>query len=391
MNFRVGPILIVGAGFAGAVHARSLAEAGLPVTIIDKRAHIAGNAFDEVGSDGILHHRYGPHLFHTANKRVLDWVRRFAEWTPYTHRVRAVLPDARTAPMPINLDTVNLVFGTSFQTAAEVEAHLARIAIPHAAPRNAAEYLESKIGRVLRDLFFRPYTKKMWDLDLEDLDASVVKRIPLRHDRADTYFPLADTQILPRGGYARLVENILDHPLIDVSLATAFEHSMLRAAPHAFLSMPIDEFFGCGDGDLPYRSIRFHHRSVRSERLEGPWSVTEDGVSVLNFTDDGPFSRETAWHRLPHHLVRETGRRLFTREEPCDYRDNGFDRYYPVKTADKANERLYASYAARAALHPDITFIGRCGTYRYLDMDQVINQSLMSADAWLREHAVASA
>ena len=165
MNFRVAETLVVGAGFSGAVHARSLAEAGHRVQVIDKRAHIAVNAFDEVGPEGILVHRYGPHLFHTANQRVLEWVRRFADWTPYKHRVRAVLPGARTAPMPINLDTVNEVFGTRFGSAAEVQAHLARVSVPHDKPRNAAEHLESRIGTVLTDLFFRPYTKKMWNLN----------------------------------------------------------------------------------------------------------------------------------------------------------------------------------------------------------------------------------
>ena len=333
-------------------------------------------------------HRYGPHLFHTANPRVLRWVGRFAQWLPYVHRVRALLPCGAMVPVPINIDTVNTVFGTRFTRACEVRDHLARLAVAGGDPRNAAEHLASHIGTLLTDLFFRPYTKKMWGLDLEDLDASVVKRIPLRHDREDTYFPTTDTQILPVGGYTPLVASILDHPLITVSLGTPFHHAMLRTALHAFLSMPIDEFFDFDAGELPYRSIRFHHASADGASLPAHWPGDDAGPSVVNFTDAGPYTRETAWHRLPGHIVRDTGRRTLTREEPCDYRDNGMERYYPVKTADGGNQRLYEAYAARAAALPNATFIGRCGTYRYLDMDQVINQSLMSANAWLRSHAV---
>ena len=391
MSFRVAQTLVVGAGFSGAVHARVLAEAGHRVHVIDKRPHIAGNAFDEVGPDGVMVHRYGPHLFHTANQRVLDWVSRFAEWIPYKHRVRALLPGAKTAPMPINLDTVNEVFGTDFADAAAVQAHLARIAVPHENPRNAAEHLESRIGTVLTDLFFRTYTKKMWNLDLEEMDASVVKRLPLRFDREDTYFPTSERQILPKGGYTQLINRILDHPLITVSLDTPFDHAMTRTALHTFLSMPIDEYFGFSEGELPYRSIRFHERRVEAAEVGEPWSGLADRCSVLNFTDDGIYTRETAWHLLPGHLVHDTGARLFTREEPCDYRQNNMERFYPVKTADKHNDRLYAAYVAIAAKQQDVTFIGRCGTYRYLDMDQVINQSLMGAEAWLRARALVAA
>jgi UDP-galactopyranose mutase len=379
------PILVVGAGFSGAVYARCLAEAGYEVKVIDKRPHIAGNAYDEVGPDGVRIHRYGPHLFHTANARVLAWVRRFGGWTPFTHRVKALLPGGSLAPMPVNLDTVNAVFGTRYATGAEVDAHLARISIPSPQPRNAAEYLGSRIGRELTDLFFRPYTKKMWGMDLEDMSAAVVKRIPLRTDTVDTYFPDTDEQILPDVGYTALFESIFDHPMIKVELKAEFRHDMLGDFEHAFLSMPIDEFYGFSEGELPYRSIRFHHHSAPADALPDQWKGGDEGFSVINFTDSGPFTRETAWHRLPGHLVTETGRRTLTREEPCDYRDNTFERYYPVKTADGANDEAYAKYVALSRHHADtVTFIGRCGTYRYLDMDQVINQSLMGVESWIK-------
>ncbi len=390
MSIPLQPILVVGAGLSGCVYARTLAEAGLSVLVIDKRPHVAGNAYDEIGADGILRHRYGPHLFHTANQRVLQWIRRFAEWSPYTHRVRAVLPDRRTAPLPINLDTINIVFGTDFTNNDDGQQHLTRVAVPHATIRNAADYLESRVGTLLTNLFFRPYTKKMWSLDLEDLDVSVIKRIPIRSDRVDTYFPVSDTQVLPKGGYTKFVGKILDHPLISVRTGRPFQHEMLKSAFHSFLSMPIDEFYGFSEGYLPYRSIRFHDRTVNVDQQDDVWAAVSPSVSVLNFTDTTPFTRETAWHNLPHHLVHDTGKRSFTREEPCDYVDNDFERYYPVKTADNRNEDLYKVYQKRAAASAHVTFIGRCGTYQYLDMDQVINQSLMGAEAWLKRHAMSA-
>ena len=386
-------VLVVGAGLAGAVHARRLAEAGFHVQVIDRRPHVAGNAYDEIGPDGVRVHRYGPHLFHTANQGVIDWIRQYADWVPYTHRVRALLPSGLLAPLPINLDTMNVVFGTSLADEAQARAHLAAVAVPIATPANAAEYLASRIGTELRDLFFRPYTRKMWAMDLEELDAAVVKRLPLRFDRRDTYFPDGETQLMPRDGYTAFVTNVLDHANIEVSISTAFDHAMLADAHHCFASLPIDEFYDFCEGALPYRSIRFHHRAEPLPNPAGVWKE-HDGpnFSVVNFTDDGPFTRETAWHRIPHHLQDDTGRATITREEPCDYRDNGLERYYPVKTADGANEAIYGRYKALAEGDSGrVTFIGRCGTYRYLDMDQVINQSLMSADRWLRTRDLAPA
>ncbi len=379
------PVLIVGAGFSGAVHARVLAEAGVRVHVIDQRSHVAGNAHDALNADGVRVHTYGPHLFHTANREVIHWITSRGRWRRFTHRVKAVVPEDQLVSMPINLDTINDVFGTSFERADEVNSHLARIAVAKADVRNAADYLHTRIGVELTDLFFRPYTKKMWGLDLEDLAPAVVKRIPLRTDRQDSYFPENDIQLLPEGGYTAFFEDLFAHPLISVSLSTPFEHSMVAEAEHCFAALPIDEFYGFSEGELAYRSLRFHHTSVSKESLPAIWAK-DDVHAVANFTDSGPFTRETAWHRLPGHLVHETGRRTLTREEPCDYRDNALERYYPIKTASGVNDQTYARYVERSCADAEtVTFIGRCGTYRYLDMDQVVNQSLASARAWLAE------
>jgi UDP-galactopyranose mutase len=371
----MGRILIVGAGFAGAVHARVLAEAGYAVQVIDKRPHIAGNAYDYTDANGVRVHAYGPHLFHSKSRNIIDWVRKFGVFVPYAHKVRALLPGGANVPMPVNLDTVNAVFGTGFETGAQVRAYLQTLALPIANPANAAEHLLANIGEALTDLFFRPYTQKMWGLALEEMAAAVVKRIPLRFDRRDSYFADDEIQLMPRDGYTALFERIFDHPNISVSLNTAFEKSMLGEQNFCFNAMPIDEYFGFALGELPYRSLRFHHEDVMGVPAQG-WSVT-------NFTDMGKFTRETCWHVLPQHLVHNTGRHTRTREEPCDYRDNNMERYYPVKTADDRYSALYERYKALAARAQNIQFIGRCGTYQYLDMDQVINQSLLSAQRFL--------
>jgi UDP-galactopyranose mutase len=370
-------ILVVGAGFAGATYARELAVRGWRVEVIDKRGHVAGNAHDDISPSGVRVHSYGPHLFHTNNSRVVDWITRFGAFAPYEHRVTALLPNGSLVPLPINRRTINAVFGTALATEADVRDFLERQATPCESPANAAEYLMSRIGRTLTDLFFRPYTRKMWDLDLEELDAAVVKRIPLRHDDEARYFPDDRFQMLPRDGYTALIGTILRHDNIHVSLGTEFDRAALNDVDFCFNSMPIDEYFGYHHGPLPYRSIRFTHR-------EAPDSYDLGETAVVNFTDASVYTRQTDWSRLPGHVRHRTGLRPITLEQPCDYRDNGFERYYPVKTSDGRHEAVYAKYQALAKDETKTRFIGRCGTYRYLDMDQVINQSLMGVEAFAR-------
>lgn len=374
-------ILVVGAGFAGATYARELAEGGHLVDVIDRRGHIGGNAFDETLDNGIRVHRYGPHLLHTNNERVIEWLKRFGEFAFYKHRVTALLPDSQTlVPLPINRRTINAVFGLELQDEAEVRAFLARLAVKCEKPRNAAEYLASQIGTKLTDLFFRPYTKKMWALDLEDMDAAVVKRIPLRFDDEDHYFPEDRFQMMPRDGYTAVIMRILDHPGIKVMVATPFEKAMLADYEFCFNSMPIDEYFDAAYGPLPYRSIRFSHRD---EPFEGGIGET----SVVNFTDESRFTRQTDWSRIPCHVQQHTGRKTVTSEEPCDYTENNLERYYPVKTSDGRYQAIYEKYKKLASRESRLRFIGRCGTYQYLDMDQVINQSLLGARTWLASAA----
>lgn len=372
------PVLVVGAGFAGAVAARLLADAGIAVVVIDRRNHIGGNAYDEVDSRGVRVHRYGPHLFHTNNMAVVRWLSDFTEWTLYEHRVRAMLPDGQFVPLPINRRTLSVYFAQDLPTSDSAALALSSVALSIANPRNAEEALFSRIGRDLTELFYERYTRKMWDISLSDLDASVVKRIPIRTDDEDRYFASDRFQALPKHGYAAIFDAMLKHELIDVRLETPFEKSMLKNYSASFLCMPIDEFFDFCFGELPYRSIRFHHEGIEISSINAP-------TPVVNFTDTSVYTRATYWHKLPGHWVNRGETVTRTMEEPCDYRDNGLERYYPIKTADGRYQRLYERYADLAAQERNVTFLGRCGTYQYLDMDQVVNQTLQRVGRWISD------
>ncbi len=373
-------VLIVGAGFAGAVYARELAEAGFRISVIDKRSHIAGNAYDEATEAGIRLHRYGPHLFHTNNARVVAWLQQFGEFLHYEHRVAARLPDGRHVPFPANLQTLEAVFGVKLRNEAEARLFLASQVTPIRDPKNARDHLYSSIGRNLTELFFEPYTLKMWGISLAELSPDIVKRVPIRFDAEDRYFPNDEFQLLPSAGYTKLFEKILDHENITVQLDAPFEEAMRKDYNHCFNSMAIDEYFREIHGPLPYRSIRFHHTRVSRDRVSA--------AATVNFTDKGPFTRETDWSLLPGHILGPGPWKILTHEEPCDYRDNNNERYYPVRSTDGAEEILLGKYKVMAAQIPDMTFIGRCGTYQYLDMHQVINQSLAGVRDWLKKRQI---
>lgn len=372
-------ILIVGAGFAGAVHARELADAGFEVDVIDKRNHIGGNCFDYVHESGVRIHRYGPHLFHTSSQKVVDWLTRFTEWIPYEHRVVARLSDKRLVPLPVNLDTINEVFGTRFETADAVTAFLATKSVARSEITSAEEYLYSAIGTELTDLFFRPYTSKMWGMSLSEIDAAVVRRLQIRTSRDDRYFLDDSFQAMPKDGFTTLFERMLNHPRIHVRLSEAFDKERSEQYDFCFNSMPIDEYYSFTFGELPYRSIKFH-------LIEVPITQAQSRV-VINYTDASPYTRETWWHVLPGHHIYCTNNVVQTIEEPCDYRLNNFERYYPVKSKDGRFDLVYRRYAEQRSHGGHMNFIGRCGTYQYLDMHQVINQSLMNVQNWLRDRA----
>lgn len=334
-------ILVVGAGFAGATVARELAEAGMKVTVIDERWHVAGNAFDYPDENGILVHKYGPHLFHTNNDEVFEYLSRFTDWTPYQHKVKALLKDGQYVTLPVNRETSAIV---------------------------------GKENVV--DVFIRPYTKKMWGKDIEELDPSILSRVPVRDDDNELYFPNDKHQVMPKKGYTALVGKMLTHENIDVRLNTRFTKEMEKDYGHTFNSMPIDEYYDYMFGELPYRSIKFKTLSVPFPRMLP--------AAVVNFTHDGPNTRVTEWKNIPGHGENPYATTL-TFEEPCDYKENKMQRYYPVKDVDGRNRKVYHMYE-HVANEEGKTFIGRCGTYQYLDMWMVVAQSLKTAHEYLRRH-----
>ena len=403
-------ILVVGAGFAGATVARTLAEAGHKVLVIDKRDHIGGNAYDYVNEHGIRVHKYGPHLWHTSNDEVQAWASRFTEWVPYRHQVTAQvqLKDAGPVhtPLPINHETIEDVFFGRFDVWADrnnqIEydretgemlgykrgahaAFLETLVEHHAEVTNSRQHVENSVGKELCDLFFAPYTKKMWGLELEELPVSVAARIPTNvESRSFDYFPKDTHQVLPKNGYTAMFERIFDHPNIEVQLKTSREDLMragkVSSFDHIFTSEPIDTYFGCQFGELPWRSVKMHTYSVPVPSLLP--------TPVVNFTHDGPHTRVTEWKQLPEHGSNPYWTTL-TVEEPCDYRDNQMERYYPVKTshAKCPNRELYNQYRTLAELSNHVTFIGRCGLYVYTDMAPCISSSLAVANRFLKERA----
>ncbi|MBN6776017.1 UDP-galactopyranose mutase [Pseudomonas granadensis] len=351
--------LIVGAGFAGSVIAERLAEGlGLRVLLIDRRDHIAGNAYDHYDAAGVLVHRYGPHIFHTNAQRIVDYLSRFTEWRPYEHRVLARV-DGQLVPIPINLSTLNALYGLSMNSV-EAEQFLAERAEPVATIRTSEDVVVNQIGRELYEKFFRGYTRKQWGLDPSALDKSVTSRVPTRTNEDDRYF--TDTfQIMPLHGYTQLFERMLDHPRIDLLLSTDFKH--VRDAVkyrHVIYCGPIDEYFDFQLGRLPYRSLRFEHQTLEQERYQP--------VAVVNFPDpEVPYTRITEYKHLTGQTHPSTS---ISYEFPCD---DG-DPYYPVPRPE--NAELYKRYRALAEQTPNVTFLGRLGTYKYYNMDQVVGQAL---------------
>ena len=350
--------LVVGAGFAGSVIAERLAAgSGKRVAVIDRRPHVGGNAYDERDAAGILVHRYGPHIFHTNSKAVFDYLSRFTQWRPYEHRVLASV-EGRLVPFPINALTLHMVDGIEPSEAACAR-HLASLAEPVARIRNSEDVIVSKVGRRLYELFFRGYTRKQWDCDPSALDATVIARIPVRTGFDDRYF--TDTyQAMPRDGYTKLFERMLDQPGIDVWLDTPFERAKARFRYSSVIyTGPIDEYFGYRFGRLPYRSLRFVHRTLDCERFQP--------VAVVNHPNDHRYTRVTEYKHLTGQRSRRTS---ISYEYPCW---NG-DPYYPVPNA--ANAALYKRYRALAAAESGVQFVGRLATYQYYNMDQVVAQAL---------------
>ena len=355
--------LIAGAGYAGSVIAERLAaECGQRVLVVDRRDHIAGNAYDYLDEHGVMCHRYGPHIFHTQSEKVWEYLSRFTEWRPYEHRVLANV-DGKLLPMPINRDTLNRLYDLELASDDEVERFLAERAEPRERIETSEDTVVAKVGQELYEKFFRGYTRKQWSRDPSELHASVCARIPIRFNTDDRYFT-DRFQAMPVEGYTAMFRRILGHPRIDVRLGVSLQDVRTEVEyDHLVYTGPIDEFFGYQFGRLPYRSLHFEHES----------HPTPDGGLVqptasLNFpSEDVPWTRRTEYRWL-------TGQDHDSSTISVEYpRDEG-DPYYPVPHV--ANRELYRRYESLADADSSVTFVGRLARYQYLNMDQVVAQAL---------------
>jgi UDP-galactopyranose mutase len=350
--------LIVGAGFAGSVLAERLAtERNERVLLIDRRPHIGGNAYDRYDDDGLLIHQYGPHIFHTNSKQIFDYLSRFTEWRFYEHRVLADV-DGMLVPIPINLDTVNKLYGLNL-TSEQLQDWFAERAESIGEIKTSEDVVVSVVGRELYEKFFRGYTRKQWGLDPSELDKSVTSRVPTRTNRDDRYFT-DEFQFMPKNGYTRMFEKMVGHPNIHVMTQTEYD-DVKNIVPHrrVIYCGPIDEYFGFQFGKLPYRSLRFEHVT-----LDKAW---HQPVGVVNYPQTKDYTRVTEYKHL-------TGQEHAKTALTYEYPSAEGDPYYPIPKAE--NQELFKKYERLALATPDVWFVGRLATYRYYNMDQIVGQAL---------------
>lgn len=350
--------LIVGAGFAGSVLAERLARRlNKRVLIVDRRNHIGGNAYDHYDKHGVLIHRYGPHIFHTNSAEVFDYLGQFTEWRQYQHRVKANV-DGRLVPIPINLDTINELYGQHFDGEG-MKQFLAKVAEPREQVRTSEDVVVKGVGRELYEKFFRGYTRKQWGLDPSELDAQVTARVPLRFNRDDRYF--TDTyQAMPARGFTHLFENMLDHPNIKVMLNTDYREIRHEIEYGALIfTGPVDEFFEYRHGKLPYRCLEFKHETHLKPVFQS--------APVINYPNEYAYTRCTEFKYL-------TGQEHPLTSVVYEYPKAEGDPYYPIPRPD--NAALYKRYQELADETPNVHFVGRLATYRYYNMDQVVAQAL---------------
>jgi UDP-galactopyranose mutase len=352
--------LVVGAGFAGSVIAERLAsQHDAKVLVIDRRPHVAGNAYDHLDEAGILIHQYGPHIFHTNSDEIVDYLSQFTSWRPYEHRVLAEVR-GQLVPIPINRTTLNKLFDLDLKTDEEAADYLASRAETVDEIKTSEDVVINAVGRELYELFFQGYTRKQWGIDPSELDKAVTARIPTRTNTDDRYFG-DKHQIMPAEGYTMMFEAMLDHPNIDVLLGADFRELKDKIqAGHIVYTGPIDEYFDFRFGKLPYRSLKFEHKVVDQETFQP--------VAVVNYPHpDVPYTRITEYKYL-------TGQKAAKTSLTYEYPSAEGDPYYPIPRPE--NQALFKKYEALADSTSGVTFVGRLATYRYYNMDQVVGQAL---------------
>jgi UDP-galactopyranose mutase len=362
-------ICIVGAGFSGAVIARELACAGFECDVFEARSHVAGNSLTRRDPDtGVMLHVYGPHIFHTNSDRIWKYVQQFGAFEPFTNRVKSIA-GGRVFSLPINLLTINQFFGKLLGPA-EARQFLDAIGDRMIQdPRSFEDQALRLVGKELYEAFFKGYTIKQWGIAPSELPASVLQRLPVRFSYDDNYYN-SKFQGMPRDGYTRIVENLLDHPGICLYLNSEFRREDARQYVHTFHSGQLDGWFGYCEGRLKYRTLDFE-----LERHRGDYQ----GNPVINYCD-----QDVAWTRICEHkhfapweVHKDT---VISREfsRSCGEQDLPF---YPIPLVKESD--ILVRYQQLAAREGSVTFVGRLGTYRYLDMDVAIAEALAVAEQFL--------
>ncbi|MGA1629820.1 MAG: UDP-galactopyranose/dTDP-fucopyranose mutase family protein [Ilumatobacteraceae bacterium] len=368
-------IAVVGAGFSGAVVAREFAESGNHVEVFEARDHVAGNCHTQRHDSGVMVHVYGPHIFHTQHEEVWNYVRRFGTFKPYRHRVRAMVGD-KAYQMPMNLGLINAFFGTSMDPAQAERFVAGRTDSSITNPVSFEEQALTLVGRELYEAFFAGYTRKQWGVDPKELPASILARLPLRFTDDDSYFS-HPYQGIPEHGYTPIVEAILDHPNVTVHLSTRCSRAELQRYDHAFWSGPIDAYFNFEHGRLAYRTLDFEPEVVAGDF---------QGCPVVNYCDaEVPYTRITE-HK--HFAPWETHSSSVIYREFSRLCGDADTPYYPVRLVKEKAQLL--EYVRLARAETGVTFLGRLGTYRYLDMDVTIHEALKTARAVQAALAAAS-
>lgn len=354
--------LIVGAGFSGLTCARILADSGYRVHILDKRSHIGGNAYDCFDEHGVLIHPYGPHIFHTNSKKIIEFLSRFTTWRFYEHRVLASVL-GELYPIPVNRTTINRVFKKNLSED-QIEDFLATLRLTKDVIRTSEDVVLSSVGEKLCEMFFRGYTKKQWDLDLSELSAGVAARIPTRTSDDDRYFSDA-YQFMPANGYTAMFQQMVASEKITIELSVDFFKEQNKCQYSKLIyTGPIDSFYNYQFGRLPYRSLDFEHEHYKN--IEN-----YQAVGTINYPNDYAYTRITEFKHLTGQVCKGTS---IVREYP---RAEG-DPYYPIP--NPANEALYKKYEALAEQEVGIHFVGRLAQYRYYNMDQVVGAAMTLAN-----------
>lgn len=365
--------------------AERLASAGWKCTVVDRRNHLGGNAYDRIDQAGVLIHQYGPHYFRTNSRRIIDYLSRFTEWHDVSYVLKSFTQD-RYWSFPINLNTFEELSGQSSETE-QFEAWLNDKKVPIAVPANSEEVIISQVGWEFYKLFFEPYTLKQWKRHPRELDPSVCGRIPIRTNRDNRYLT-ENFQAMPQQGYTALFENLLAHtPGIDLRLGVDFEEAKKKwNYKHLVFTGAIDEFYDRKFGALPYRSLRFEAESFDREQLKarepiagkpGFWQPTVQ----VNYPDQEiPFTRIV---EVKHVTGQQVDQTTIVREYPKDWTP-GEDPYYPIPAPDSL--AIYQRYSALAAQEKATSFIGRLAVYRYYNMDQVTGMALAEADRLIAKY-----